>query len=125
METIVSIKPLLAVLVSSIGAIFILSARKNPNLRESWSIIAGVLKLFIVLSMIPAVVYNNIIIEYSLFTLLPGVEIGFRVDTLGLLFAIGASVLWIATSFYSIGYMRSTNEHSQTRYYTCLQSHYL
>ena len=56
METIVSIKPLLAVLVSSIGAIFILSARKNPNLRESWSIIAGVLKLFIVLSMIPELV---------------------------------------------------------------------
>ncbi len=82
METIVSIKPLLAVLVSSIGAIFILSARKNPNLRESWSIIAGVLKLFIVLSMIPAVVYNNTIIEYSLFTLLPGVEISFRVDAL-------------------------------------------
>ena len=119
METIESIKPLLAVLVSSIGALFILSARKNPNLRESWSIIAGVLKLFIVLSMIPAVVYNNTIIEYSLVTLLPGVEIGFRVDTLGLLFAIGASVLWIATSFYSIGYMRSTNEHLQTRYYTC------
>ena len=68
METIVSIKPLLAVLTSSISAIFILSARKNPNLRESWSIIAGVLKLFIVLSMIPAVVYNNTIIEYSLFT---------------------------------------------------------
>ena len=119
METIVSIKPLLAVLVSSIGAIFILSARKNPNLRESWSIIAGVLKLFIVLSMIPAVVYNNTIIEYSLFTLLPGVEISFRVDALGLLFAIGASLLWIATTFYSIGYMRNTNEHSQTRYYTC------
>ena len=111
METIVSIKPLLAVLVSSIGAIFIISARKNPNLRESWSIIAGVLKLFIVLSMIPTVVYNNIIIEYSLFTLLPGVEISFRVDTLGLLFAIGASLLWIATTFYSIGYMRNTNEH--------------
>ena len=119
METIVSIKPLLAVLVSSIGAIFILSARKNPNLRESWSIIAGVLKLLIVLSMIPEVVYNNTIIEYSLFTLIPGVEISFRVDALGLLFAIGASLLWIATSFYSIGYMRTTNEHSQTRYYTC------
>ena len=103
MENIVSIKPFLAVLVSFIGAIFILSARKNPNLRESWSIIAGVLKLFIVLSMIPAVVYNNTIIEYSLFTLLPGVEISFRVDALGLLFAIGASLLWIATSFYSIG----------------------
>ena len=119
METIVSIKPLLAVLVSSIGALFIIAAGKNPNLRESWSIIVGVLKLLIVLSMIPTVVYDHQIIEYSLFNLLPGIEIGFRVDAFGLLFAMGASILWIATSFYSIGYMRSTNENSQTRYYTC------
>ena len=119
METIVSIKPLLAVLVSSIGALFIIAAGKNPNLRESWSIIAGVLKLLIVLSMIPTVVYDYQIIEYSLFSLLPGIEIAFRVDAFGLLFAIGASILWIATSFYSIGYMRSTKEHSQTRYYAC------
>ena len=119
METIVSIKPLLAVLVSSIGALFIIAAGKNPNLRESWSIIAGVLKLLIVLSMIPTVVYDHQIIEYSLFSLLPGIEIAFRVDAFGLLFAIGASILWIATSFYSIGYMRSTKEHSQTRYYAC------
>jgi len=118
-ETIVSIKPLMAVLVSSIGALFIIGTGKKPNLRESWSIIAGVLKLIIILSMIPAVVYDKKIISYTLFNILPGIEIGFRVDAFGLLFAMGASILWIATSFYSIGYMRSTNEHSQTRYFTC------
>ncbi len=119
METIVSIKPLLAVLVSSVGALFIIGTGKKPNLRESWSIIAGVLKLIIILSMIPAVVYDKKIISYSLFNILPGIEIGFRVDAFGLLFAMGASILWIATSFYSIGYMRSTKEQSQTRYFTC------
>ena len=119
METIVSIKPLLAVLVSAVGALFIIFFGKKPNIRESWSLIAGVLKLVIVLSMIPAVVYDKTIISYSLFTILPGIEIGFRVDAFGLLFAMGASLLWIATSFYSIGYMRSTNEHSQTRYFSC------
>ena len=119
METIISIRPLLAVLVSSVGAIFILYYRENPNLRESCSIIAGILKLLIVLSMVPTVVYDNKIIEYSVFSLIPGVDISFRVDSFGLLFAIGASILWIATSFYSIGYMRSTKERSQTRYYTC------
>ena len=119
METIVSIKPLLAVLVSAVGALFIIFFGKKPNIRESWSLIAGVLKLVIVLSMIPAVVYDKTIISYSLFTILPGIEIGFRVDAFGLLFAMGASLVWIATSFYSIGYMRSTNEHSQTRYFAC------
>ena len=119
METIVSIKPLLAVLVSAVGALIIIGTGKKPNLRESWSIIAGVLKLVIVLSMIPVVVYDKKTISYSLFNILPGIEIAFRVDAFGLLFAMGASILWIATSFYSIGYMRSTNEHSQTRYFSC------
>ena len=119
METIVSIKPLLAVLVSAVGALIIIGSGKKPNLRESWSIIAGVLKLVIVLSMIPVVVYDKKTISYSLFNILPGIEIAFRVDAFGLLFAMGASILWIATSFYSIGYMRSTNEHSQTRYFSC------
>ena len=40
-------------------------------------------------------------------------------DAFGLLFASGASLLWIATSFYSIGYMRSLKEHAQTRYFAC------
>ncbi len=119
MDTIISIKPLLAVLVSMIGALLIISAGKKPNLRESWSIIAGVLKLGIVLSMVPTVVYDKKVIEYTLFKLLPGIDISFRVDAFGLLFALGAALLWIATSFCTIGYMRSTNEKCQTRYFAC------
>ena len=119
METIVSIKPLLAVLVSTVGALLIIFVGKKPNIRESWSIIAGIIKLFIILSMIPDVVYDKKVISYSLFTILPGIDISFRVDAFGLLFAMGASLLWIATSIYSIGYMRSTNEGSQTRYFAC------
>src|SRR5205823_3912934 len=57
--------------------------------------------------------------EIILFRILPGVELAFRVDPFGLLFAAGASLLWILTSFYSIGYMRSLNEHAQTRYFAC------
>ena len=119
MVDIISIKPVVAVFVSVIGAYFILFYGKKPNIRESCSIFAGVVKLAIVLSMIPDVVYEKNTLSYSLFTLLPGIEIGFRVDAFGLLFAMGASLLWIATSIYSIGYMRSTNEHFQTRYFSC------
>lgn len=54
-----------------------------------------------------------------LFRILPGIEFAFRVDAFGLLFASGASLLWILTSFYSIGYMRSLKEHAQTRYFAC------
>ena len=119
MLEIISIKPLLAIFVSAIGALFILFYGKKPNVRESCSIIAGVLKLVLVLSMVTDVVYDKMIISYSLFNLLPGIDIAFRVDAFGLLFAMGASMLWIATSIYSIGYMRSNNESNQTRYYAC------
>ena len=57
--------------------------------------------------------------ECVLFRILPGIELAFRVDAFGLLFASGASLLWILTSFYSIGYMRSLKEHAQTRYFSC------
>ena len=119
MLEIISIKPLLAIFVSAIGALFILFYGKKPNIRESCSIIAGALKLLLVLSMVPDVIYDKTIISYSLFNLLPGIDIAFRVDAFGLLFAMGASMLWIATSIYSIGYMRSNNESNQTRYYAC------
>lgn len=119
METIISIKPLLAILVSLIATFFILfTGEKNPNLRESWSVGAGILKFIIVASMIPDIL-NGKTLEYTLFQLLPGVDIKFRADSLGLLFALGASFLWILTTFYSMGYMRSTKADSQTRYFAC------
>ncbi|MEN2986416.1 MAG: monovalent cation/H+ antiporter subunit D family protein, partial [Thermodesulfovibrionaceae bacterium] len=47
----------------------------------------------------------------------PELIIKFKVDGLGIFFALTASFLWIITSFYSIGYMRGLNEHAQTRYF--------
>jgi multicomponent Na+:H+ antiporter subunit D len=117
--TVVSAKPLLAILVSALGAVLIArTGEHRANLREFWSVAAGVLKLALVVWMIPEVLAGRTL-ELALFRILPGVELAFRADAFGLLFAAGASVLWIATSFYSIGYMRTLSEHSQTRYFTC------
>ena len=114
-----SIKPLLAILVSAVGALFIAgTGERRANLREFWSVAAGVLQVACVASMIPDVQAGRAP-QFVLFRILPGIEFAFRVDGFGLLFALGASVLWIATSFYSIGYMRSLGEHAQTRYFTC------
>jgi multicomponent Na+:H+ antiporter subunit D len=117
--TVFSIKPLLAILVSAVGALLIAgTGERRANLREFWSVAAGVLKLGFVVSMIPDVQAGRTL-ECRLFPILPGIELAFRVDAFGLLFALGASLLWIATSFYSIGYMRSLGEHAQTRYFAC------
>jgi len=117
-QTIVSIKPLLAVLSSLLAVPLILRSGGRPNVREFWSILAGVIKFSIVISMAPAILSGHII-EYTLVTFFEGVAIKFRVDALGMLFATVSSFLWIVTTFYSIGYMRSNKEHAQTRYYAC------
>ncbi len=113
-----SLKPLLAVAVSVVGACLIVLYRDHPNLREGCSLAAALTKFLIVLTMTPAVISGNAL-TYSLFTFLPGVPIRLRVDALGLLFGLVASFLWIVTTLYSIGYMRSLKEHAQTRYYAC------
>lgn len=118
METLISIKPLLAVLVSAIAAVLIMYSHRQPNLREAWSIGAGIIMFLIVISMTPAIL-SGAVIEYTVFKILPGVELAFKVDGIGLLFATTSSFLWIVTSVYSIGYMRTNKEHDQTRYYTC------
>jgi len=53
------------------------------------------------------------------FTLLPGLHIAFKLEPLGMLFALIASGLWIVNSLYSIGYMRANGEARQTRFYVC------
>src|SRR5436309_1558011 len=114
-----SIAPLLAVLVSAAGALLIAwTGQRRANLREFWSVAAGVAMFGFVASMIPDVLAGRTP-ECVLFRILPGVELAFRTDGFGLLFGLGASLLWIATSFYSIGYMRSLGEHAQTRYFAC------
>jgi len=117
METIISIKPLLAVLVSLVAVIPIVISGRNPNLREGWTFLAGIIKFGLVVSMLPLVL-GGIVIEYTLIEVLPGLAIQFRVDPMGMLFALVSSSLWIVTSAYSIGYMRGLDEHSQTRYFS-------
>ena len=95
-----------------------MTGERRANLREFWSVSAGVLMFVLVAGMIPEVLAGAMP-ECVLFRILPGMEFAFRVDAFGLLFASGASLLWILTSFYSIGYMRSLREHAQTRYFAC------
>jgi multicomponent Na+:H+ antiporter subunit D len=115
METIVSIKPLLAVLVS-LMVVPILASSRAPNVREAWTFVAAGVKFLIVLSMLPIILKGTEIV-YTIAEFVPGAAIQFRVDAFGMLFALVSSSLWIVTTAYSIGYMRGLKEHSQTRYF--------
>ncbi len=117
METIISIRPFLAVLVSLFAVIPIVLSKRHPNVREAWTFGAGAIKFLLIASMLPLIL-NGKIIEYTVFEVIPGIAIKFKVDPLGMLFALVASSLWIITSAYSVGYMRGLKEHSQTRYFS-------
>ncbi len=113
-----SATPLLACLASLLAVPFILAFAKRPNLREGATFLAAGLKFALVLSMLPLVLAGKNP-EFTLFEIIPNVPIQFRVDALGILFALVASSLWIVTTLYSVGYMRGLREHAQTRFYAC------
>jgi multicomponent Na+:H+ antiporter subunit D len=115
MESIISLKPLLAVLVPLLIIPVLMSSSRKPNVREAWIFVAGFAMFALVASMVPAILAGTRI-ELTVFTLVPGADIAFRVDGLGMLFALVASSLYIVTSLYSIGYMRGLKEHGQTRF---------
>lgn len=125
--TILSIKPFLAVVISLLAALLILFFGNNvrPNVREGITLSAAVIKAVLVFSMVPAVLAGN---EYyfCLWEIVDGVELAFRTDAAGMIFACVASGLWIVTSVYSIGYMRGHHEKNQTGYFAafavCLSS---
>jgi formate hydrogenlyase subunit 3/multisubunit Na+/H+ antiporter MnhD subunit len=111
-------RPAWAVLIPVIVAGLILLSARRPNIREGWTLLGGAGLFLTVLSMISPVLHLGPI-RFTGVALLPGIPFAFRVDALGLIFAITASCLWILVSIYSIGYMRSLKEHAQTRFYFC------
>ena len=116
METISSIKPLIAVLIPLAAVLLIGLSKKHPNMREGWTLLAALIEIAVVGSLVLGILQGQIIV-FTLGTLFPGLTISFRVDNLGVLFGATASILWLFTSIYSMGYMRSLNEHFQTRFY--------
>jgi len=91
METITSIKPLLAVLVSLLVTPMLISSR-SPNVREGWTFVAAIIKLAIVASMVPVILQGTEIV-YTVAEVFPGVAIKFKVDAFGMLFALVSSTL--------------------------------
>jgi multicomponent Na+:H+ antiporter subunit D len=116
--TLLSPSPILSIGVCLLAVLGIVLARRRPNVREGVSLLAAVANFVVVLGLRARHLAGERI-EQELFSLAPGVRLAFRVDDLGLVFALVASGLWILNTLYSIGYMRAHHEHKQTRFYAC------
>ena len=101
-----------------VGAAGVAAFRYLPNLRESVSLLTAGALFFCVASLAPSVLAGARP-GFELLEVMPGLPIAFRVEPLGMLFALVASGLWIVSALYSIGYMRANEETHQTRFYVC------
>ncbi len=113
-----SFLPLITWMVSLLAVPAILLLRRNPNARETSTFVAAFAKFGLVAAMVPMVLDGHIL-RFSFGDILPGIPLEFRVDGLGILFALVASSLWILTTLYAVGYMRGLKEHDQTRFFAC------
>ena len=95
----------------------ITALQRWPNPREAVTLLTSVCLFLLVYSLHDDVLHGARP-AIDLVEPLPGLKIGFEVEPLGMLFALLASFLWMVTSVYSIGYMRSHHERRQTSYYS-------
>jgi multicomponent Na+:H+ antiporter subunit D len=95
----------------------ITALRRWPNPREAVTLLTSGC-LFLLVASLHDDVLRGARPAIDLLEPLPGLRIGFEVEPLGMLFALLASFLWMVTSVYSIGYLRSHHEWRQTSYYS-------
>lgn len=107
-----------ALFIPLLGAFLIPVFRKWVNIREAVTLTAAVLLCFTVFAILQRFMAGETIATNS-YDVVPGLPLAFKVEPLGMIFALVASILWIVNSLYSIGYMRGHNEPRQTTFYMC------
>jgi multicomponent Na+:H+ antiporter subunit D len=91
---------------------------RMPDVRETLTLIAAVGLAIVTISLVMWT-GQGAPPELVVAEPLAGLQIAFRLEPLGALFALMASVLWGVNSVFSIGYMRGRRETNQTRFYAC------
>jgi len=107
---------LTTLLLPLVGAAGIIIARRIPDVREGVTLVTASL-IAILVVVIAARFMDGEAFAFTVTEPLPGIAIAFEIEALGMLFALVAGLLWVVTSIYAIGYMRSHNEPNQTRFF--------
>ncbi len=118
MEDSITILPAVTIAIPLIASVLIPLVGKYENLRDGITIIAALAMFGSVLAMLPSILDGGRI-TVQIIPLLPGGDLVLHVDAFGMVFALTAATLWLLNSFYAIGYMRSLQEHAQTRFFFC------
>lgn len=108
----------LSIILPLLATLAIVATGRHPNLRETVTISTGLALLYLIINLYLGVKQGESI-DVTWWEVLPGLQISFNIESLGILFALIASFLWPITTIYAIGYMRKHEELNQTRFYAC------
>ena len=89
---------------------------RRPNLREAVTLVLGAATFAMTWGLLDEV-RAGARPRLTLLEVVPGIELAFELEPLGLIFALVASFLWVVTTIYAIGYMRGHQEKNQTRFF--------
>ncbi|MEM4781291.1 MAG: proton-conducting transporter membrane subunit [Halalkalicoccus sp.] len=113
-----SVRPLVAVCIAGLAIVLIGLFAARPRLRDATAVASALAMAAVVWSMLPGVRSGAVYVT-EVGTLVAGVEIAFRADPLGIVFAATASVLYAVTALYSVGYLDAEG-YARTRYFAAL-----
>lgn len=109
---------LLALGLPLFAALVTFAVGRMPDVRETLMLVACIALCIITMSIFVRAGAGDPP-EMMIAQPMAGLEFAFRIEPLGALFGVMASVLWAINSLFSIGYMRGKREPSQTRFYMC------
>ena len=88
---------LAGVLVPLVGALLLPIFHRTPNLRETVTLAIAAKLAFVVWSLLPHIL-GGARPEVTIYRVVPGLELAFKVEPLGMLFALVAGSLWVVNS---------------------------
>ncbi len=92
--------------------------RNSPNMRDGGVFALALLLALAVISIFRAfnggAEFDLVLVQFQ-----PGLSLALNAEPLGIVFALVASTLWIATHVYGVGYMRGNNEKKQASFFSC------
>lgn len=110
-----SYTPAVVVLIAGLAGLLTLITGERTFFRNLWSTLASIVCFTLVLTMVPAVLAGDVL-YIKISQLLPDISIAFRVDSLGLIFGLVSSSMWLFVNIYTIGYM--AHEDNKRRFFS-------
>lgn len=108
-----SIQPVIPIAAAALAGLLILFNGDKAFYRVLWSTAASIIAFVAIATMVPGALAGDILVAHLGTPI--GLSLTLRVDSLGLLFALVSSSMWLFVNIYTIGYME--HEHDKQRFF--------